>query len=202
MSYMAKDERRAAILNAAIKVALSDGFMNITTRKVSAELGAATGIIHHHFSSTAELRREVFRQFTLRDHQDVCNRIIGMTLPEQLFHLLDYSNTSPEDPAYKLWNDAWAEAVRDKALSQIYSDSLVMLHKTVVDVIEQGCHQGYFHPDTRTESIATKAWRLMSISFGAMSISDINPALLLPVSSAELLRNSIRSELGQKSITD
>lgn len=197
MSYMPKDERRAAILNAAIKVALNDGFMNMTVRKVSAELGAATGIIHHHFSSTAELRREVFRQFTQKDYQDVCNRIIGMNPPEQLFHLLDYSSTSPEDPAYQLWNDAWAEAVRDKALSQVYSDSLVMLHDKVIEVIELGCKQHCFRPDTRTESIATKAWRLMAVSFGAMSISDINPSILLPVSSSELLRNSIRNELGQ-----
>lgn len=197
MSYMPKDERRAAILNAAIKVALNDGFMNMTVRKVSAELGAATGIIHHHFSSTAELRREVFRQFTLQDYRDVCHRIIGMSPPEQLFHLLDYSNTSPEDPAYKLWNDAWAEAVRDKALSEVYSDSLVMLHDKVIEVIERGCKLNYFQPDTRIECIATKAWRLMAVSFGVMSISDINPSVLLPVSSSELLRNSIRNELSQ-----
>ncbi|MBK5145734.1 TetR family transcriptional regulator [Budviciaceae bacterium BWR-B9] len=196
MSYMAKDERRNAILDAAIKVALKDGFMNVTTRKVSAELGAATGIIHHHFSSTSELRREVFRQFTLQDHQAICDQIVEFAPPEQLFQLLDYSTSSPNDPVNKLWNDAWAEAVRDKALGEIYSDSMLMLHHEVVRIIESGCQGGFFHHDIGQESIEVKAWRLMSISFGTITISYINPSIMQPVSSAELLRNSIRHELG------
>lgn len=196
MSYMAKDERRNAILDAAIKVALRDGFMNVTTRKVSAELGAATGIIHHHFSSTAELRREVFRLFTLQDHQAICDQIAELAPPEQLFQLLDYSTSSPNDPVNKLWNDAWAEAVRDKALGEVYSDSMLMLHREVVSIIESGCQSGFFHHDVRQESIEVKAWRLMSVSFGTITISYINPSIMQPVSAAELLKNSIRHELG------
>ncbi|WP_158487448.1 TetR family transcriptional regulator [Pragia fontium] len=199
---MAKDERRAAILEAAIKVALKEGLMNITTRKVSAELGAATGIIHHHFASTVELRQEVFRQFTLQSHQAVCEKITGMTPPDQLFHLLDYSETTPEDPVSQLWNDAWAEAVRDKQLGQVYSDSLKVLHQEAVRIIEQGCLTGHFQPDTQREDISIKAWRLMSVSFGATSISDIDSSIMQPISSADLLKNSIRCELGVKAVDD
>lgn len=106
MSYMAKDERRAAIVDAAMRVALRDGLMNITTRKVSAEMNAATGIVHHHFSSTADLRREVFQYFVQEEHRRACERIQGMTPAAQLLSLLDYSGSTADDPDSRLWNDA------------------------------------------------------------------------------------------------
>lgn len=106
MSYMAKDERRAAIVDAAMRVALRDGLMNITTRKVSAEMNAATGIVHHHFSSTADLRREVFQYFVQEEHRRACERIQGMTPAAQLLSLLDYSGSTADDPDSRLWNDS------------------------------------------------------------------------------------------------
>ncbi|MFV0549888.1 MAG: hypothetical protein ACK5M5_14385, partial [Limnobaculum xujianqingii] len=74
--------------------------------------------------------------------------------------------------------------------------SMLMLHREVVSIIESGCQSGFFHHDVRQESIEVKAWRLMSVSFGTITISYINPSIMQPVSAAELLKNSIRHELG------
>ncbi|WP_347253600.1 TetR family transcriptional regulator [Leminorella grimontii] len=196
MSYMAKDERRAAIVEAATTVALRDGLMNITTRKVSAEMGAATGIIHHHFSSTAELRREVFQHFCQREHRRACERIQGLTPAGQLLSLLDYSGSSADDPDSRLWNDAWTEAVRDKAFGQAYAQSLQALHEETVRIIEEGCRSGAFCPALSIDDVSARAWRLMAIGFGVISMFDISADILLPATAASLLKNGIINELG------
>lgn len=196
MSYMAKDERWAVIVEAATQVALRDGLMNITTRKVSAEMSAATGIIHHHFSSTAELRREVFQHFCKVEHRRAWERIQGLTPAGQLLSLLDFSGSSADDPDSRLWNDAWTEAVRNKEFGQVYAQSLQALHKETVRVIEEGCRSGAFCPDLGADDVSARAWRLMAIGFGVISMFDISAAILLPATATSLLRNGIINELG------
>lgn len=51
MSYLTKDERREVILQAAIRVALEDGFTGMTVRRIASEAQVATGQVHHHFAS-------------------------------------------------------------------------------------------------------------------------------------------------------
>ncbi|HAT2603242.1 TPA: TetR family transcriptional regulator, partial [Kluyvera intermedia] len=60
MSYLSRDERRELILKAAMRVALSDGFAGMTVRRIANEAGVATGQVHHHFSSGAELKAQAF----------------------------------------------------------------------------------------------------------------------------------------------
>ena len=42
MTYLSKDERREAILQAAMRVALNDGFTGMTVRNIAAEAKVAT----------------------------------------------------------------------------------------------------------------------------------------------------------------
>ncbi len=60
MRYLSKDERREEILQAAMRVALSDGLSAMTVRRIAAEAGVATGQLHHHFTSGGELKSLAF----------------------------------------------------------------------------------------------------------------------------------------------
>ena len=51
MTYLSKDERREAILQAAMRVALNEGFTGMTVRRIAAEANVAAGQVHHHFAS-------------------------------------------------------------------------------------------------------------------------------------------------------
>ena len=51
MSYMNRDERREVILQAAMRVALEEGFSAMTVRRIATEAQVATGQLHHHFTS-------------------------------------------------------------------------------------------------------------------------------------------------------
>ena len=56
MRYLSKDERREEILQAAMRVALTEGFAAMTVRRIATEAGVATGQVHHHFASAGELK--------------------------------------------------------------------------------------------------------------------------------------------------
>ncbi|KLW28424.1 hypothetical protein SK49_01026 [Enterobacter sp. BWH63] len=43
MRYLSKDERREEILQAAMRVALTEGFAAMTVRRIATEAGVATG---------------------------------------------------------------------------------------------------------------------------------------------------------------
>lgn len=60
MSYLNRDERREVILQAAMRVALEEGLSGMTVRRIAQEAGVATGQLHHHFSSSGELKSQVF----------------------------------------------------------------------------------------------------------------------------------------------
>lgn len=53
MRYLSKDERREEILQAAMRVALTEGFAAMTVRRIATEAGVATGQVHHHFASAS-----------------------------------------------------------------------------------------------------------------------------------------------------
>ncbi len=60
MSYLNRDERREVILQAAMRVALADGFAAMTVRRIASEADVAAGQVHHHFSSAGELKALAF----------------------------------------------------------------------------------------------------------------------------------------------
>ena len=43
MGYLTRDERREEILQAAMRVALAEGFSAMTVRRIASEAGVATG---------------------------------------------------------------------------------------------------------------------------------------------------------------
>jgi len=51
MARMSPDERRAAILDAALTVMQRRGIAATTVRDVAAEMGTSSGLVHHYYAS-------------------------------------------------------------------------------------------------------------------------------------------------------
>jgi len=58
--YLCKQDRQAAILQAAARIALDEGLSATTVRRVACEARTAVGQVHHHFSSAASLRAKAY----------------------------------------------------------------------------------------------------------------------------------------------
>ncbi|MEV8378718.1 TetR family transcriptional regulator [Kribbella sp. NPDC056861] len=61
MARVPAQERRADLVQAAIKVATREGLAATTTRRIAQELGISVGIVHYCFRSKEELLHEVIR---------------------------------------------------------------------------------------------------------------------------------------------
>ncbi|SUU67665.1 transcriptional regulator [Acinetobacter baumannii] len=60
MAYLNRDQRREMILQAAMQIALTEGFTAMTVRRIATEAQTSTGQVHHHFSSASHLKAEAF----------------------------------------------------------------------------------------------------------------------------------------------
>lgn len=55
-------ESRKALITATIDLVAEDGFINLTTRKISKRAGVSTGLLYDYFSSKEDLLFECFRE--------------------------------------------------------------------------------------------------------------------------------------------
>ncbi|XWJ89869.1 TetR family transcriptional regulator [Phytobacter ursingii] len=161
MSYLSRDERRELILEAAMRVALSDGFAGMTVRRIANEAGVATGQVHHHFSSGAELKAQAFVR--------VMGEMLEVdVLPEsaswrERLHAMLGSNEDGFDPYIRLWREAQVLASKEPELKGAYLLTMEMWYEKVVAIINAGVTAGEFIRHDSTENIA---WRLIALVCG------------------------------------
>lgn len=161
MGYLSRDERRELILQAAIRVALSDGFAGMTVRRIASEAGVATGQVHHHFNSGAELKAQAFVR-VMGELLDVDLLPESASWRERLHAMLG-SNEDGFDPYIRLWREAQLLASKEHELKGAYVLTMEMWHEKVVDIIDAGVKAGEFIRHDSTENIA---WRLIALVCG------------------------------------
>lgn len=161
MSYMNRDERREVILQAAMRVALEEGFTAMTVRRIAAEAHVATGQLHHHFASAGELKSQAFVRLirTLLDAELVS---ANASFRERLHAMLG-SEDGGFEPYIKLWREAQVLADKDPEIKSAYLLTMRMWHEETAAIIAHGQKAGEFssRPDA-----ADVAWRLIALVCG------------------------------------
>ena len=169
MRYLSKDERREAILQAAMRVALAEGLAAMTVRRIAAEAGVATGQVHHHFTSGGELKSLAFVRL-IREllDADVAGKQAGWR--EQLHAMLG-SDDGRFEPYIRLWREAQILASRDADIKGAYVMTMEMWHQETVALIKAGTEAGALNPGDRAENIA---WRLIGLVCGLDGMYILN----------------------------
>lgn len=161
MSYLNRDERREVILQAAMRVALEEGFTAMTVRRIATEAQVSTGQVHHHFTSAGELKSLAFVQLirTLLDAELVS---ANASFRERLHAMLG-SEDGGFEPYIKLWREAQVLADKDPEIKSAYLLTMRMWHEETAAIITQGQSAGEFSaiPDA-----AEVAWRLIALVCG------------------------------------
>ncbi|MBJ9238470.1 MULTISPECIES: TetR family transcriptional regulator [Citrobacter] len=161
MSYLNRDERREVILQAAMRVALEEGFTAMTVRRIATEAQVSTGQVHHHFTSAGELKSLAFVQLirTLLDAEQVSD---NASFRERLHAMLG-SEDGGFEPYIKLWREAQVLADKDPEIKNAYLLTMRMWHEETAAIITQGQSAGEFSamPDA-----ADVAWRLIALVCG------------------------------------
>ena len=161
MSYLNRDERREVILQAAMRVALEEGFTAMTVRRIATEAQVSTGQVHHHFTSAGELKSLAFVQLirTLLDAEQVSD---NASFRERLHAMLG-SEDGGFEPYIKLWREAQVLADKDPEIKNAYLLTMRMWHEETAAIITRGQSAGEFSamPDA-----ADVAWRLIALVCG------------------------------------
>nr|WP_159465279.1 TetR family transcriptional regulator [Scandinavium goeteborgense] len=161
MSYLNREDRRESIMQAAIRVALEEGFTAMTVRNIASRAGIAAGQVHHHFTSSGELKSQAFVR-VIREMMELPLVEENASWRERLFALLGSEDRRLE-PYIRLWRQAQLLADSDPEIKGAYLLTMSMWHEEAVRLIVAGEKAGEF---TLSDSAKDIAWRLISLVCG------------------------------------
>ena len=122
MARMSPEDRRDAIVDAALTVARRKGLASVTVRDVAHEMGTSSGLIHHYFETMDDVLAAAFERVAGEELAETEAILAEAGSPiAVLAGFLDSYAPVGEDWSFQLWLDAWAEAARRPALRQASS---------------------------------------------------------------------------------
>jgi AcrR family transcriptional regulator len=163
MARMSPQDRREAIVDAALAVARRKGLASTTVRDVAKEMGTSSGLIHHYFETMDEVLATAFERVAgtdLKETEDLLEQA-GDPRGALAAFLSSYAPVG-EDWAFQLWLDAWAEAARRPVLREASSRLNLAWAALLERAIRDGVRAGAF----RTDDPQGAAWRILSLIDG------------------------------------
>lgn len=168
MSYMSREDRREMVIQAALRVALSEGFSAMTVRRIASEAGIAAGQVHHHFASSLALKAETFLRLS-RHTLDLESAPPLENWRARLYWTLGFDN--PEIEQYlRLFNEAEALARREPEMKQAWIISMEMWHDATTQIIDHGAQAREFQLN---DTAANIAWRIIALVSGLDGIAQL-----------------------------
>lgn len=160
---MNPDQRRAAILAAALEVMRRKGIAATTVRDVAERMGTSSGLVHHYFTSMDDLLAAAFEQAAAADLAGTVEAMAGADGPVGRLRVFFGTYVRAEqDWAFQLWLDAWAEAARRPALQATSRRLNVAWQQVLAGCVRDGVAAGVM---TCPDPDAT-AWRVLSLLDG------------------------------------
>jgi AcrR family transcriptional regulator len=160
---MKPQDRREAIIGAALSVMLRKGIAATTVRDVAQRMGTSSGLIHHYFESMDDLLAAAFERAASQDLELTSSAMRGGLSPlERLRIFFATYARAEQDWAFQLWLDAWAEAARRPAVQKTSQRLNVAWQELLVDVIEDGVADG----SMACADPPGAAWRILSLLDG------------------------------------
>ncbi len=161
MSYMSREDRRENVMEAAMRVALSEGLAAMTVRRIASEAGIAAGQVHHHFASSMALKAETFLRLS-RQSLDLESAPPLKSWRAKLNWTLGFDN--PDIEQYlRLFGEAEALARREAEMKQAWIISMEMWHDATMQIISAGANENEFQLLDSPENIA---WRIIAFVSG------------------------------------
>lgn len=185
MSYLAREDRRSAVLDATIGLFEREGFAAVTTRSVAAESRVSPGLIHHLFGSTAELTATAWSTYLERG-QAAFRSVAEAQADDALELFFDNFLDADRSSALRVWADAWQFAQRNRDFTPAFTEGLHALVDTLAGVLGSLVD--------RPEAAAT---RLLLLAFGLAGAAAIDPDRL-GRSTAVIMREALERELSDR----
>ena len=190
---MSPQDRRAAIVGAALAVMQRQGIAATTVRDVAAEMGTSSGLIHHYFASMDDLVAAAFEDSASHDlEESLAAMRRGHDPVERLARFLATYARADQDRAIQLWLDAWAEAPRRPALQRISRRLNEEWQRQLAVVIRDGVAAGRM----TCEDPDAAGWQLLSLLDGLALQTVAHPSSITHEQAASWSRQQAENVLG------
>lgn len=157
-----RDSRREELLDATRRVIQRNGFAGATVGEITREAGASLGLLNYHFAAKDDVVAEAFAAVAreeLAELADISRRHADPA--ERLAAYLDLSEWSDRE-SWRLWVDAWGEAVRAEALRGTLAHFNAGWRAVLAEVLADGARAGRW----RCEDPDDAAARLVTVIDG------------------------------------
>ncbi|KAB8192126.1 TetR family transcriptional regulator [Nonomuraea phyllanthi] len=185
--------RRTDLLKTACEVIADQGFGHTRTIDIAKAAGVSQALLFYHFESKERLFAQAFA-YAARQHLEALIAIERSTATpfDRLRTLLRLCSPATPTEGWRLWIEAWSEAVRNPELEaisrRIDSQGRVLLR----EIIESGVASGEFacnDPDGAT-------WRILALVDGLAIQTHVHPKVLSRRRVNVLIRTAAAAELG------
>ncbi len=158
------DQRKTAILDAAVQVIIDVGFTEMTVADVAKVAGVSTALVHYHFSSKADL---IIAALRLACEEDKELRDSVATGSGSATHRLDrvLCGSLPSDrtdASWLLWIETWGETRR---LAPV-REAMAELTEHEIEVIHRLFAEGEAAGEFRCDDVPGAAARLSALRDG------------------------------------
>lgn len=193
MSRPTPDERKAAILDAVLRVIIDVGYTQMTVGDVARQAGVSTALVHYHFSSKTELIVAALRAASDDDKQ-LRETVVadGGTALARIDRML--CGSLPEDPAdasWLLWIETWGETRREPAIRDVMADLNEHEQRVIIELVGEGVARHEFG----SVDAAAVADRLMALRDGLAIQHTLFGEHASPAHYRELVRGAVRNNL-------
>ena len=149
MAKQNAETRRIDILETACAVVIERGFAATRISDVASRLGVSSSLIHYHFESKEALLAAAFEHYARKDVAEMLADIEAAPgHPERLVRLLEnYVPEGSDDLEWKLWIDAWGEALRNPLMKRISQQLDEQSNALLEEIITAGVRDGSFRCD-------------------------------------------------------
>jgi AcrR family transcriptional regulator len=160
---MTPDQRREAIVDATVRVAVAKGLASTTVRDVAAAMGTSSGLIHHYFASMDDVLAAAFERVASQDLALSASAMAAAASPIEALRVFFRTYTPVDkDWSFQLWLDAWAEAARRPAVRATSRRLNLEWQALLERTIRAGVADGSF----RCADPGAAAWRTLSLLDG------------------------------------
>jgi AcrR family transcriptional regulator len=188
------DQRKSAILEAAVQVIIDVGFTEMTVADVAKVAGVSTALVHYHFSSKVDLITAAVG-VACEEDKELRNSIADST--GSAVHRLDRMlcgslPSDPSDASWLLWIETWGETRRLPALRETMAD----LTEHEIEVIHRLFGEGSAAGEFECPDPVSAAARLSALRDGLAIQQTLFGAGQSPEIFVDEFRGGICNELG------
>ncbi|MGW0808080.1 TetR/AcrR family transcriptional regulator [Nonomuraea sp. NPDC002799] len=188
-----RELRRQDLLKTACEVIAEQGFGHTRTVDIARAAGVSQALLFYHFETKERLFAQAF-SYAARLHLNALNEIEQSSANplDRLRTLLRLCSPAITSEGWRLWIDAWSEAMRSSELEEISRRIDLQGRELLRGIIEAGVTAGDFEcgdPDAAT-------WRILGLIDGLAIQMHVHPRVLSRRRVNALIRTAAATELG------